>query len=34
MVAPKLAEEQSLENLYAFGDQLRKVYFSRIRGKY
>lgn len=34
MVAPLLAEEQTLDNLYKFGDQLRGVYFSRIKGRF
>lgn len=33
-VAPELTQEQTLENLYAFGDRLREIYFTRIRGKF
>lgn len=33
-VSPRLAEEQSLDNLYAFGDHLREIYFTKIRGKF
>lgn len=31
-VAPELVEEQTLENLYAFGDRLRRIHATRIAG--
>ena len=31
-VAPELAEEQTLENLYAFGDRLRTAHDKHLRG--
>ncbi len=32
-VAPDLAQEQSLENLYKFGDRLRKAYEFLIKNR-
>jgi len=32
-IAPELAEEQTLERLYAFGDRLATLYEKHVKGK-